>query len=325
MREDELLMKTIAFVIPWIGKLPDYFQLWLESCKWNTTIDFFVFTNDRTNYNYPKNVKIHYMDWEDMKVLFQKPYDFPIMLNKPYKFCDFKPAFGEIFSEYLNGYDFWGHCDIDLIWGDIRKFITEDILNKYDRIYTCGHCSLYRNTPEVNSWYRTLPSKGYQCWKEVFQKDKSFCFDEWAGHCGGGLSQIIKANNIEMFDDADFADINMSKGYFCINRKPSEKKNNYFKYKNGKLFVICGDDGYEVLYCHFQKRKLTIELDVIRNIERQGLPTINGMEYYIIAPGIVTTNTDLIKRYKIREIMFEIKYYLRKFRRKLRVLSNIIG
>ena len=32
------------------------------------------------------------------------------------------------------GYDFWGHCDMDLIWGDIRNFITEDVLSKYDKI-----------------------------------------------------------------------------------------------------------------------------------------------------------------------------------------------
>ena len=34
------------------GQLPAYFQLWLESCGRNSTIDFFVFTDDKTYYAY---------------------------------------------------------------------------------------------------------------------------------------------------------------------------------------------------------------------------------------------------------------------------------
>lgn len=116
-------MKSIAFVVPWAGHLPPYFQLWLESCRWNSSIDFLLFTDDQTNYNYPNNVKVHYMSFEQMKELFQKQYDFPLSINVPYKFCDFKPAYGEIFSDYLKGYDYWGHCDVDLIWGGYANLL----------------------------------------------------------------------------------------------------------------------------------------------------------------------------------------------------------
>ena len=150
-------MKSIAFVIPWGGNLPVYFQLWLESCRRNPSVDFLVFTDDCTEYNYPDNVKVHYMSFEQMKELFQKHYDFPLSISAPYKFCDFRPAFGEIFSDYLVGYDYWGHCDVDLIWGDIRKFVTDDVLTKYKRIFSRGHCSVYENSSEVNAFYRTLP------------------------------------------------------------------------------------------------------------------------------------------------------------------------
>lgn len=43
-----------------------------------------------------------------------------------------------MFQEYIKDYDFWGHCDADLIFGDIRKFVTDDILNKYDRLGVDG-------------------------------------------------------------------------------------------------------------------------------------------------------------------------------------------
>ncbi|RLB65728.1 MAG: hypothetical protein DRH08_07575 [Deltaproteobacteria bacterium] len=82
----------------------------------------------------------------------------PISFNDPYKLCDFKPAFGTIFAEYLNEYDFWGNADIDLIYGNIRRFLTEELLSEYDVItsrkeYLAGHLTLYRNRPEFNRLY----------------------------------------------------------------------------------------------------------------------------------------------------------------------------
>ena len=166
-------MKKIAFVIPYIGKLPTYFPFWLKTCANNPTVDFLLFTDDVTKYDYPSNVKVKICSFDELKERFQKLFDFQIALNSPYKFCDFKPVYGEAFAEELDGYDFWGHCDIDLFWGDIRNFLTEEVLNKYEYVYTHGHCCLYRNRPDVNCWYRTLPDNGYQKWREVFQNPKS--------------------------------------------------------------------------------------------------------------------------------------------------------
>lgn len=78
-----------------------------------------LFTDDRTLYEYPNNVKAFYFTTDGLKDIFGKNYDFKIAIDNPYKFCDFKPAYGEIFADYLKGYDFWGHCDIDLLWGNI--------------------------------------------------------------------------------------------------------------------------------------------------------------------------------------------------------------
>ena len=297
-------MKSIAFVVPWAGHLPPYFQLWLESCRWNSSIDFLLFTDDQTNYNYPNNVKVHYMSFEQMKELFEKQYDFPLSINVPYKFCDFKPAYGEIFSDYLKGYDYWGHCDVDLIWGGIRKFITDDILMKYKRIFSRGHCSIYQNLPEVNSLYRTLPACSCQEWKTVFQSEKACCFDEWAGHCGGGLSQIMQLNNVKMFDEVFFADINVNSGRFEINRM-KKYKNPYFIYEKGSLKLKGSDVDKEVLYAHFQKREVKIE------------DNINYNEFYFVAPGFITSNVDKVKHYIVQERLFEIKRFRKRLQNKV--------
>ena len=73
-------MKSLAFIVPWGGKLPSYFQLWLESCRWNPSVDFFIFTDDKTYYNYPDNVKVHYMTFDQMKALFKKNMIFQFQL-----------------------------------------------------------------------------------------------------------------------------------------------------------------------------------------------------------------------------------------------------
>lgn len=294
-------MKTIAFIIPYIGKLPNNFQLWLNTCRHNPTIDFLLFTDDRTEYDYPKNVKTWYMSLEEMKSLFQEKFDFHLAIDRPYKFCDFRPAYGEIFSEYLSGYDFWGHCDIDLLWGNMRKFLTDEILENYDRIYSRGHCSLYRNSEVVNAWYRTLPNNGYQDWKEVFQTPLSRCFDEWAGHCGGGISFIIKTNGIDIYDEVDSADIVVKKGKFEVNRWKSQYKKLFFHYIDGSLFACTKTFKKEVMCVHFQKRTLKI------------LNTKDD-EYYLVAPWFVC---DDVQRHPFLEIEYSVSCFLNRLKRKI--------
>ena len=109
-------MYSIAYVVPYFGKFPKGFQFWLLSCKCNPSIDWLIFTDDKTPYDYPENVKVTYWTFNQMKKKAQAIYDFQIFLERPYKLCDFKPAYGEIFADELKNYDFWGHCDIDLVW-----------------------------------------------------------------------------------------------------------------------------------------------------------------------------------------------------------------
>ena len=66
---------------------------------------------------------------------------------------------------------------MDLIWGDIRKFITDDMLDQYDKIGFQGHSTLYRNTPEVNARYRTI-LEGELTYQNIFQSSYGHCFDE---------------------------------------------------------------------------------------------------------------------------------------------------
>lgn len=294
-------MKSIVFIVPYFGKLPNYFKLWLESCRYNPTIDFLLFIDDKTEYNYPSNVKVNYISFNELKDIIQTHYDFKIVLPKPYKLCDFRPAFGEIFEKYITNYDYWGYCDIDLIWGDMRKFVTDDILLKHKRIFTHGHCTIMENSKEVNAYYRKLPTFDILNYKSEFQTPLSKCFDERNINEVGGTVNIFIKNNIPMYDESTMFDINFKKGYFISYLRDDNGKNQFYKYYKGKLYQISSYGEVEGMYAHFQKRNLIIDDD------------LNFNEYYLIAPYYVSSRFNKIKKYILQKKLFELRFLKNKF------------
>ena len=126
----------------------------------------------------PKNVSVVQMHVEEIKKIAAKKLGFAINLDNPSKFCDLKPAYGFLFSEYTAGYDFWGYCDIDIIFGNIRHFITNRLLSSFDVItvlndFLAGYFSIFRNTKKINTVFKQ--SKDY---RKVFTSAEHFCFDE---------------------------------------------------------------------------------------------------------------------------------------------------
>lgn len=250
-------MKRIAYVIPYFGHFPKGFEFFLMSCKNNPTIDWLIFTDDKTKYEYPKNVKVSYYTFEEIKEKVQKKFDFDIVLDKPYKFCDYKPAYGEIFSEELKNYDYWGMCDLDLAWGDIRKFITDEILEKYERIGFLGHSTIFKNNEEVNARYRTpLDEEDYKyCYTHI----GSFCFDE------KGMDKIYKKLQIPYYSEINFANLLKYEYGFFLDLLPKEldykNKHQVFVLEDGKINryylhnnqISCE----EFFYIHFWCRPIT--------------------------------------------------------------------
>ncbi len=157
--------------------MPKYFQLYLNSCKYNTDFDWIVFTDDKTDYKYPCNVRKIHMTFKECKKIIQSKFDFIISLPRPYKLCDIKPMYGYIFSEYLKSYRFWGHCDIDTLMGHLSDFITDDLLDKYDKLFCLGHMVLYKNTEENNTVFMR-EYNGHLVYKEVLTTPNIYVFDE---------------------------------------------------------------------------------------------------------------------------------------------------
>ena len=68
--------------------------------------------------------------------------------------CDVRPAYSIIFrGSQIEGFDFWGHCDNGPVFGDIRRFLTPDVLQTYTKVLIHGHLSLYQNRDDVNHYF----------------------------------------------------------------------------------------------------------------------------------------------------------------------------
>ena len=87
--------------------------------------------------------------------------------SKPYKFCDFRPAYGVIFEDYIKGYDYWGHCDLDQVFGEISKFIPDKTIKQFEKVNRNGHFVLYKNTEKMNNIFKN--SGAVFNWREVFE------------------------------------------------------------------------------------------------------------------------------------------------------------
>lgn len=249
-------MKSILIIIPYFGKFPKQFNFWLQSAINNPTVDFLLLTDNLIGSK--PNIKVKQMTFTDFRNKIQSKFDFEIALKSPYKICDFRAAYGFIFPEYIQGYDFWGYGDIDVIYGNIRYFLKDGVLSKNKVILGFGHLTLYKNTEECNRFFETK-IEGFQYYKNVFSNHRSFLFDEFLH---GGISDMWKFTdhkhlwNQKPFDDVEIPLKSLNfKSVFNSNNP----RNLIFEYSAPNLFRIFLNSRDEIvkeltLYAHFQLR-----------------------------------------------------------------------
>nr|WP_263792010.1 DUF6625 family protein [Salinibacter sp.] len=134
------------------------------------------------------------MSFAEMKQRTSEQLEMKVALDRPYKLCDFKTAYGTILEDYLEEYDFWGCTDLDLVYGRIDDFITDDVLNQHDVIaarpwYLTGFFFLFRNCERTNQLYEQ--SRDHE---RVYQNDDHFSFIE----CNFAWQQL--RNGTSIFD-----------------------------------------------------------------------------------------------------------------------------
>ncbi len=195
-------MKKICIIIVYLGNFPKTFQLFLDSCAFNPTIDWLIFTDDaeKDKFNYPANVKTVITTFEEVKQRYNKVMGFTVNMLGAYKLCDLKPTYGKAFREYLEGYDNWGYGDLDVVYGDLRAFLTDDKLEKYDKIYPQGHLTILKNNDECIDAFM-LKADGTVDYKDCFTASNNWGFDEVMG-----INEKMVSNGLKLYNDIEFVD-----------------------------------------------------------------------------------------------------------------------
>lgn len=257
-------MKTINIIIPYFGSFPKYFPLFLESCKYNPTINWTIITDNKHKYSYPDNVSIVRKDFESLKSEIQAKFDFKISLDSPHKLCEFKPAYGYCFPEYIDGFDYWGYGDLDLIYGNLRKYLTDEAL-EYDKIFTLGHFSLIKNETINNEMFMN-EIDGKHLYIQAFSSPANFNFDEQFQD-KPNINTIFEKKDKSVYKRRFMADIYTKSSDFRLDLgegNPENKKNAFFLWNKGRLFRYTEENGKidkdEYIYIHLQKRKMNVSV-----------------------------------------------------------------
>ncbi|WP_117114978.1 DUF6625 family protein [Limosilactobacillus reuteri] len=247
------MKKKVAIFIPYFGNsFPEYFKLWMQSANYNNFIDFYIITNIYTQKARIGNITFINCSWESFKSFVQSKFDFKISLEDPYKLCDLKPMYGYLFKKIIgDNYLYWGHSDLDLIFGNLKLFCEEGIKKGFSKIGIYGHFSLYKNNSEMNFLFKknTIGFDGLN-YKDVLKSNIPFYFDEIQG-----VGIRCYQNKINIITSEDYiADLDQKYSFF---RRVGKKEALIFKWTNGKLYGITSKgQKEEFAYVHFQKRKL---------------------------------------------------------------------
>ena len=245
-------MHSICLITCYMGPLPNYFSYFISSCRKNKDIHFVVISDSVEESKNIDNVQLIKLNLSQLSELSSLKLQTTVKVANAWKINEYKPAFGVIFDDIVKDYDFWGWCDLDIIWGNVRSFLTSDLLNKYDVIvpkdkWTAGHFTLFRNNNNNNNLFRLNEDV-----IALFNSEKYYAFEESCHRWEGDIYSFewLKSQGlpISMFDIVKHEEKRgVLKAYFkdVIREHPQPI---HYLYENGKLIDLKNQE--EFMYYH---------------------------------------------------------------------------
>jgi len=262
----------------YFGKWPSNFKYWLNSCKYNTDIDFIFVTDiSMEGYDVPENVKILNLSFKDVQEKVKSEFpEINVSLDRPYKLCDFKVAYGYIFNDFINEYDYWGFFDIDTIWGDVIKFIPKNEDKHLTKIFPCGHLCFIKNNAQFRECFKKVNKiEGLAPWEIVFSTPQNYFYDE-----EGGLEPLFVATEGNTYyGGVDFDNVlpPWKYGHFTAINTPQKSHFLIYEYKNGRIYrwYLKGLSmkKEELSYLHISRRYL--------------IPSAPSVDEFVIYPDVI--------------------------------------
>lgn len=255
---------SMCLVVPYFGTRPGYLPLVLRSMAANPDVTW-LFMTDAPLPGAPANVRVELTSFAAFADRIRRHFDFPVCIDDPYKACDYRPAFGEIFASELAGFDFWGHSDVDVLFGRIRDELP-DAAFEADKVLVQGNFALYRNTPETAAWYRH--EVGGASYRRAFTTPRAAHFDEW-----DGIWPIVQALGVPVWNEYRIFDLSFARYRTRALLGDGGDPGNYprrprrYAWEDGEVCEYSLADGEVVrrtaLLVHFQKRTMRPPSDAV--------------------------------------------------------------
>ena len=280
-----LYNKNILVIAVWFGKKPETFDMWLHSCEQNEEIDWLLVTDmDLIELNVKKNIHIVKISMNSFVEKLSQYSDLKLQILKPYKACDYRPLFSGLLDLVPGNWDYWGHCDLDMVFGNINNFLTKELLEQYDKIFGVGHFSLYRNTEDANNFYKKKFDEFD--YKNILEDTEHRGFDEHIG-----VNKIWKYYGAKFYENEDvIVDVDHHLKKICRVTTDSIAQNykyQIFCYAKGGVYQLYYKKGKieckEFMYMHIQKRK---------NLFTTGYQ--NELDYCLTPKGFMPINIEKI-------------------------------
>jgi hypothetical protein len=152
----------ISVVVPHYGPLPKWLPLFLKSASLNERVHFCIVTDQKISSALPTNVSHFSVGLAEIERRVRVSVCRDFQLSCAYKLCDIRPFYGIVFEDLFRESQFWGYCDLDLVFGDLSPLLTSGRLEEAD--FFCadagpvvGTFCLYRNTKRINNFATTIP------------------------------------------------------------------------------------------------------------------------------------------------------------------------
>ena len=151
---------SVLLLVPHFGGWPPWIQFFLNTCRWNAHIDWLFLSDAGVPGQLSPNLHFHALTLDQFSAMAQRRLNCELRLLTAYKVCDFRLAFGLIFDEMLAGYDYFGWSDIDVVYGDLGRFLTPAVMDHdvitFNERHLSGHLTLIRNTAPARRLHLSL-------------------------------------------------------------------------------------------------------------------------------------------------------------------------
>ena len=249
-----------CFIVQYYGEFPIWFPLFLKSCEHNKGIDWLFFVDHEYTEHKPHNVKFHLQSPTEFQKLCKKKFghEVELMCYKGrkgktlgyFKLCDYRPMYGFLFEDYLKDYDYWGWCDIDMIFGNLIDYVKKQsgefecmsfAAEPYPLPY--GPCTLIKNNIKMNMLFQK--SKDID---NLLTTQRHFHFDEdWTDNVHS-IGHVMREENIRCLRESVGNDDGKNTGR---GKRFGVKKNWRLNWDSGKLYWR----KQEIMFFHFGQTK----------------------------------------------------------------------